>query len=70
MSCEQYQQLKRNVESIANEIRLFKTPFGAGGTKKERDKALQLMNEEKQQAFTALAKHEQSCPECQRDSNE
>jgi len=67
MPCETYHQLKREFESVANEVRLFKSPFGSGGTKKEREKALEQMNEERQRAFIAYANHQQNCPECKKD---
>jgi hypothetical protein len=67
MPCAEYVRLKREYESAINEERLFKTPFGVGGTKKERAKVSQELADEKQKATIAFAKHVRACEECKKE---
>jgi hypothetical protein len=67
MPCEKYFQLNREHESAVNEHRLFKTPFGAGGTKKERAKVSQTLEEQRQEASVAFFNHAQHCEACKKE---
>jgi len=67
MPCERYLQLKREYESAVNEHRLFKTPFCAGGTKKERAAVLKTLEQRRQEASVAFFNHAQNCEECKKE---
>ncbi len=67
MACEEYDRLKREHESAMNDQRLFKTSFCAGGTKKERAKASQELQELGKKAATAFVSHQQSCEKCKKE---
>jgi hypothetical protein len=66
MPCEKYFQLEREYESACNEQRLFKTPFGAGGTKKQRERVSQSLKDDAQKALIAFTNHQKNCEECKK----